>query len=121
MTQFWHPTGIAGPAAWIASSLRQTRQGPGGLHLSCLTAPDARDPWIMLGGFLVADSCRAALALREALSQNAPGGAGGGCPRPGCRPADGRGGLLRRDHMLLSVPGEPGASCMATRMTRSAA
>jgi hypothetical protein len=31
MTQFWHPTGIAGPAAWIASSLRQTRQGPGGL------------------------------------------------------------------------------------------
>jgi hypothetical protein len=76
--------GIAGPATftgtWIASSLRQTRQGPGGLQLSCLTAPGARDPWIMLGGFLVAGGCRAALALREALSQNAPGGAGGGLP-----------------------------------------
>ena len=38
--------GIAGPAAftgaWIASSLRQTRQGPGGLQLSGLAAPDAR-------------------------------------------------------------------------------
>ena len=52
--------GIAGPAAftgaWIASSLRQTRQGPGGLQLSGLAAPDARDPWIMLAGFLVLGS-----------------------------------------------------------------
>jgi hypothetical protein len=50
--------GIAGLAAltgaWIASSLRQTRQGPGGPQLSGLAAPDARDPWIMLAGFLVA-------------------------------------------------------------------
>jgi len=56
--------GIAGPAAftgaWIASSLRQTRQGPGGLQLSGLAAPDARDPWIMLAGFLVAGGCTAA-------------------------------------------------------------
>jgi len=41
--------GIAGPAAftaaWIVSALRQTRQGPGGLQLSGLAAPDARDPW----------------------------------------------------------------------------
>ncbi len=80
MTQFWHPTGIAGPAAWIASSLRQTRQGPGGLQLSCLTAPGARDPQIMLVGFLVLGGCTFAFgaALREALSQNAPGGAGPG-------------------------------------------
>jgi hypothetical protein len=34
----------------------------------------------MLAGFLVAGGCRAALALREALSQHAPGGAGGGLP-----------------------------------------
>jgi hypothetical protein len=36
----------------------------------------------MLGGFLVAGGCTAALgaALRETLSQNAPGGAGGGLP-----------------------------------------
>jgi hypothetical protein len=111
MTQFWHPTGIAGPAAWIASSLRQTRQGPGGLQLSCLTAPGARDPWIMLAGFLVAGGCRAALALREARSQHATGGAG-----PGPALVQGAGlltvaaGLLRRDHMLLNAPGGPGAS-----------
>ena len=82
MTQFWHPTGIAGPAAWIANSLRQTRQGPGGLQLSGLTAPGARDPQIMLAGFLVLGGCTFAFgaALREALSQNAPGGAGGGLP-----------------------------------------
>ena len=66
--------GIAGPAAftgaWIASSLWQTRQGPGGLQLSGLAAPDARDPWIMLAGFLVAGGCTAAFgaALREALA-----------------------------------------------------
>ena len=66
--------GLASPAAftgtWIASSLRQTRQGPGGLQLSGLAAPDARDPWIMLAGFLVAGGCTAAFgaALREALA-----------------------------------------------------
>ena len=66
--------GIAGPAAltgaWIASSLRQTKQGPGGPQLSGLAAPDARDPWIMLAGFLVAGGCTAAFgaALREALA-----------------------------------------------------
>jgi hypothetical protein len=66
--------GIAGPAAltgaWIASSLRQTRQGPGGPQLSGLAALDARDPWIMLAGFLVAAGCTAACgaALRKALA-----------------------------------------------------
>jgi len=109
--------GIAGPAAftgaWIASSLRQTRQGPGGLQLSGLAAPDARDPWIMLAGFLVAGGCTAAfgVALCEALSQYARGGAG-----PGPALVQGAGlltvaaGLLRRDHMLLHAPGGPGAS-----------
>ena len=109
--------GIAGPTAftgaWIASSLRQTRQGPGGLQLSGLAAPDARDPWIMLAGFLVLGGCTVTFgaALREALSGNAAGGAG-----PGPALIQGAGlltvaaGLLRRDHMLLNAPGEPGAS-----------
>ena len=72
--------GIAGPAAftgaWIASSLRQTRQGPGGLQLSGLAAPDARDPWIMLAGFLVLGGCTVAFgaALRQALRENAADG-----------------------------------------------
>jgi hypothetical protein len=115
--------GIAGPAAftgaWIASSLRQDRQGPGGLQLSGLAAPDARDPWIMLAGFLVLGGCTFAFgaALREALSGNATGGAGGaGGAGPGPALIQGAGlltvaaGLLRRDHLLLNAPGEPGAS-----------
>jgi hypothetical protein len=113
--------GIAGPAAfaaaWITSSLRQTRQGPGGLQLSGLAAPDARDPWIMLAGFVVLGGCTVAFgaALREALSQNATGG-----PEPGPALIQGAGlltvaaGLLRRDHMLLNAPGEPGASWHST-------
>ena len=113
--------GIAGPAAftgaWIASSLRQTRQGPGGLQLSGLAAPDARDPWIMLAGFLVTGGCTVAFgaALRQALRGNATDGAG-----PGPALIQGAGlltiaaGLLRRDHMLLNAPGEPGASWHST-------
>src|SRR5215813_1726518 len=66
--------GIAGPAAftgaWIASSLRQARQGPGGLQLSGLAAPDARDPWIMISGFVVLGGCTFAFgaALRDRKS-----------------------------------------------------
>jgi len=109
--------GIAGPAAftgaWIASSLRQTRHGPGGLQLSGLAAPDARDPAIMLAGFLVAGGCTIAFgaALRRAPRGRATGGAG-----PGPALIQGAGlltvaaGLLRRDHLLLDAPGAPGAS-----------
>ena len=109
--------GIAGPAAftgaWIASSLRQTRQGPGGLQLSGLAAPDARDPWIMLAGFLVLGGCTVAFgaALRRALRDTGTDGAG-----PGPALIQGAGlltvaaGLLRRDHLLLEAPGAPGVS-----------
>ena len=49
--------GIAGPAvfttAWIVSSLRQTGHSAADLQISGLAAPDARDPWIMIAGFLV--------------------------------------------------------------------
>jgi hypothetical protein len=76
--------GIAGPAAftgaWIASSLRQAGQGPGGLQLSGLAAPDARDPQIMMSGFAVLGGCTLAFgaALREALRTGPAGGAGPG-------------------------------------------
>lgn len=113
--------GIAGPAAftgaWIASSLRQARHGPGGLQLSGLAAPDARDPWIMIAGFVVLGGCTFAFgaALRAALRTDPVGGAG-----PGPALVQGAGlltvaaGLLRRDHMLLNAPGEPGASWHST-------
>ena len=109
--------GIAGPAAftgaWVASSLRQTGQGPGGVQLSGLAAPDARDPWIMISGFAVLGGCT--FAFGAALRTGPAGGAG-----PGPAPVLGAGlltvaaGLLRRDHMLLSAPGEPGASWHGT-------
>jgi len=109
--------GVAGPAAftgaWIASSLRQTRHGPGGLQLSGLAAPDARDPAIMLAGFLVAGGCTLAFgaALRAALRGTAVGGGG---PGPALIQVAGlltvAAGLLRRDHLLLDAPGAPGAS-----------
>jgi len=99
--------GIAGPAAftgaWIASSLRQTGYPAAEVQLSGLAAPDARDPWIMLTGFLVLGGCTVAFgtALHDAL---------GGRGRAGLAPRliQGAGlltiaaGLLRRDHMLLT-------------------
>ena len=99
--------GIAGPAAftgaWIAGSLRQTGHPAAEIQISGLAAPDARDPWIMIAGFLVLGGCSAAFgaALREAL---------GGRARAGVAPtliqvaglATIAAGLLRRDHMLLT-------------------
>jgi Protein of unknown function (DUF998) len=99
--------GIAGPAAftgaWIASSLRQTGYPAAEIQLSGLAAPDARDPWIMVAGFVVLGGCTVAFgaALHDAL-----GGRGGAGPAP--RLIQGAGlltvaaGLLRRDRMLLT-------------------
>jgi len=104
--------GIAGPAvftgAWIVSSLRQTGYPAAEIQLSGLAAPDARDPWIMMAGFVVLGGCTVAFgaALRDAL----PGGIGQGRWRGGGAPRliQGAGlltiaaGLLRRDRMLLT-------------------
>jgi hypothetical protein len=53
--------GIAGSAAftsaWIASSLRQTGYPAAEIQISGLAAPDARDPWIMVAGFVVLGGC----------------------------------------------------------------
>jgi Protein of unknown function (DUF998) len=107
--------GIAGPAAftgaWIASSLRQTGYPAAEIQISGLAAPDARDPWIMVAGFVVLGGCTVAFgaALREALGGR---GIGQGRRRGGAGPAprliQGAGlltiaaGLLRRDRMLLT-------------------
>ena len=110
-------SGVAGPvvftAAWVAGSLRQTGHGALSVQLSGLAAPDARDPWIMLAGFLVLGGCTVAFgaALRQALRGNATGDAG---PAPALIQGAGlltvAAGLLRRDRLLLDAPGEPGAS-----------
>jgi uncharacterized protein DUF998 len=102
--------GIVGPAvftgAWIVGSLRQTGHPATAIQISGLAAADARDPWIMITGFLVLGGCGVAFgaALHEAL-----GGSGRAGPAP--RLIQGAGvltiaaGLLRRDHMLLTSGG----------------
>jgi hypothetical membrane protein len=93
--------GVAGPAvftgAWMVSSLRQTGHGATEVQISGLAAPDARDPWIMITGFLVLGGC--AVAFGEALHE----AIGGPAPRliQGIGVLTIAAGLLRRDHMLL--------------------
>jgi hypothetical membrane protein len=117
--------GIAGPAAftgaWIVSSLRQTGYPAADIQISGLAAPDARDPWIMVAGFVVLGGCTVAFgaALWDALGGR--GGVGQGRWRGGVGQGRWRGGaglaprliqgaglltiaagLLRRDRMLLT-------------------
>jgi hypothetical protein len=99
--------GIAGPvaftAAWVTSSLLQTGYSATEVQISGLAAPDARYPWIMIGGFVIMGGCCVAFgsALHEAL-----GGSGRAGPSPRLIQAAGvltvAAGLLRRDQMLLT-------------------
>ena len=70
---------MAGPAAftaaWVASSLRQTGYSATRVQLSGLAAMDARDPQIMMAGFIALGAC--SIAFGAALGQLAvPGSAG---------------------------------------------
>ena len=103
--------GIAGPvaftAAWAVGSLLQTGHSATEVQISGLAAPDARDPWIMITGFLALGGCSAVFgtALHRELGGSPP-------TRPGAGPrliqAAGlltvAAGLLRRDQMLLTAP-----------------
>jgi hypothetical protein len=99
--------GVAGPAvftgAWVAGSLRQAGYPATQVQISGLAAPDARDPWVMITGFVVLGGCTVAFgeALHEAL-----GGPGRAGPAPRMIQAAGvlavAAGLLRRDRMLLT-------------------
>jgi uncharacterized protein DUF998 len=130
--------GIAGPVAftcaWVVASLRQAGHSAVEVQLSGLAAPDARDPGIMIAGFVVLGGCSVVFggALHRALGgsgrpgpgprRSGPGsrrpGPGSRRPGPGSR-RSGHGprllqwagaltiaaGLLRRDRMLLGPPG----------------
>jgi Protein of unknown function (DUF998) len=99
--------GIMGPAvftaAWIASSLRQGQYPAAEIQISGLAAPGARDPGIMVAGFVVLGGCTVAFgaALHDALC-----GCGQAGPAPRLIQAAGlltvAAGLLRRDRMLLA-------------------
>ena len=93
---------MAGPvvftAAWVAGSLRQTGHGAFSVQLSGLAAEGARDPWIMITGFLALGGCLAG------FGQELAGELGGLAPRliQGAGAATVAAGLLRRDHMELT-------------------
>ncbi len=101
--------GVLGPvaftAAWVASTLRQVGYSVAEEHLSGLAAPDARDPAIMIAGFVTLGACTTAFgsALEASL-----GGRGRAGPGPALVRAAGiatvAAGLLRRDRMLLHPP-----------------
>lgn len=94
--------GVAGPvvftAAWIAGSLCQTGHRALSIQISGLAAPDARDPWIMIAGFLVLGGCMVSFGQDLALEL------AGLAPR--LVQAAGvltiAAGLLRRDQMELT-------------------
>jgi hypothetical protein len=101
--------GVAGPAAftaaWVTASLLQAGHSAAEVQISGLAAPDARDPWIMIAGFVALGGCSAGFgtALQHAL-----GGSGRAGPGPRLIQAAGlltvAAGLLRRDQMLLTAP-----------------
>lgn len=98
--------GVLGPAAftaaWVAAAFRQRGLAFGAPQISGLAADDARDPWLMISGFVVLGGCAIGFgrALRKAL--------GGRRAGPGPRLTQAAGvltiaaGLLRRDHVLLT-------------------
>jgi hypothetical protein len=102
--------GVAGPAAftcaWVVSSLRQAGHPAAEIQISGLAAPDARDPWIMIAGFLVLGGCSVAFgaALHDALGGRARAGAAARLIQ-GAGLATIAAGLLRRDHLLLTPGG----------------
>jgi hypothetical protein len=104
--------GVAGPvvftAAWVAGSLRQAGHSVAEVQLSGLAADDARDPQIMMAGFVVLGVCSIGfgLALRRALLPRAAGAwlvVLGGAAAVAA-------GAFRRDHLLLVGPGFTGES-----------
>jgi hypothetical protein len=104
--------GIAGPAAftaaWVASSLRQTGYSATRVQLSGLAAMDARDPQIMMAGFIALGAC--SIAFGAVLGQLAVPGSAGPWLVKSAGAATIAAGLFRRDHMLLAGPGFAGES-----------
>jgi hypothetical protein len=101
--------GLAGPVvfttAWVTSTLRQTGYSIAEEHLSGLAAPDARNPEIMIAGFVGLGACT--IAFSSAL-ETALGGRWRAGPGPALVRVAGiatlAAGLLRRDRMLLHPP-----------------
>jgi len=104
--------GVVGPAlftvAWLTGSLRQAGHPAAQIQLSGLAADDARDPQIMMAGFVVLGVCSIGfgVALDRVISPRSAG--------PWLVVTAGvatvAAGLFRRDHLLLTGPGFTGES-----------
>lgn len=100
--------GVVGPcaftAAWVVASLREPGYPFTQIQISGLAAPGARDPGIMIAGFLVLGGSLVVfgLALRRQLGDSRAAG-----PGPLLIQVAGAltlaAALLRRDHMLLTT------------------
>jgi Protein of unknown function (DUF998) len=104
--------GVAGPvlftAAWVAGSLRQSGHSATAAQLSGLAADDARDPQIMIAGFVLLGAC--SIVFGAGLRRvTAPRPAGAWLVMTGGAAAVAA-GVFRRDHLLLTGPGFTGES-----------
>jgi hypothetical protein len=104
--------GVAGPVlftvAWVIGSLCQAGHSAAEVQLSGLAAEDARDPEIMMAGFVVL-GVGTVMFGAELGRVTAPRSAGPWLVRV-AGAASVAAGLFRRDHMLLAGPGFPGES-----------
>jgi hypothetical protein len=92
----------------VTSSLRQTGYGATKVQLSGLAAMDARDPQIMMAGFVGLGLC--SIAFGVALGRVAAAGPLTPVLVEVAAGAVVAAGLFRRDHMLLVGPGFAGES-----------
>ena len=104
--------GLAGPVlftvAWVVGSLRQAGHSAVEVQLSGLAAEDARDPQIMMAGFVLLGA--GTVVFGAGLGRvTAPRSAGPWLVLV-AGAASIAAGLFRRDHMLLAGPGFAGES-----------
>lgn len=104
--------GIAGPVlftvAWVISSLRQAGRSAAEVQLSGLAADDARDPQIMMAGFVVLGA--GSVVFGAGLGRVTAARAAGPWLVVVAGAASVAAGVFRRDDMLLTGPGFAGES-----------
>jgi len=104
--------GVAGPVlftvAWVVSSLRQAGHSAAEVQLSGLAAEDARDPQIMMAGFVVLGA--GTVVFGAGLGRVAAARSAGPWLVVVAGAASVAAGVFRRDHMLLAGPGFAGES-----------
>ena len=104
--------GVVGPVlftvAWLVSSLRQAGHSAVAVQLSGLAGQDARDPQIMVAGFVVLGGC--SIVFGVALARLTAPRSAGGWLVVAAGAVTVVAGLFRRDHMLLTGPGFAGES-----------